>query len=183
MNGVGTAWVFAVLLLQRLLELLLSRRNLRSLASRGGREFAPETFRNVAALHAFFLSSLAAESYPWRVPADPLTVGCLAALALLSALRYGCMAALGEHWNARIVVVPGAPARASGPYRFLRHPNYLAVTLEFLFLPLLLRAPLTLAVFFPANLLVLRQRIRLEERALASCTDYREKFPGAAPPG
>jgi len=171
------AWIFAVVALQRLFELILSRRNRRTLEALGGREFYPESFRNVAALHGLFFAALLAESYPWRVPFDALTVFCLFALSLLSGVRYWCMVALGRYWNVRIVVVPGGAAKRSGPYRYVRHPNYLAVTLEFLFLPLLLRAPVTLVVFFTANLAVLRQRIRLEEKALRKLTDYGKALP------
>lgn len=171
------AWVFGIVALQRLFELYLSGRNRRKLATIGGREFSPESFRTVAALHGLFLAALLLESYPWRFPLDALSVFCLAALALLSGLRYWCMSALGSFWNVRIVVVPGAAVKRSGPYRYLRHPNYLAVALEFLFLPLLLRAPVTLAVFFLPGLLVLRQRIRLEEKVLMENTDYGTVFP------
>ena len=66
--------------------------------------------------------------------------------------------------------------KRSGPYRHLRHPNYLVVVLEFLFLPLLMRAPVTLVVFSLANLVVLRQRIRLEEQSLRELTDYEKVF-------
>ena len=76
-----------------------------------------------------------------------------------------------------MVVVPGARLVRSGPYRFLRHPNYLVIVLEFLLFPLLMRAPATLVVFSLANLLVLRQRIRIEEEALRGATDYAKRFP------
>jgi methyltransferase len=171
------AWVFAVVALQRLFELVISRRNRRVLEALGGRELYPESFRGVAALHGLFFAALLAESYPWRVPLDALTVTCLVALMLLSAVRYWCMASLGRHWNVRIVVVPGGPVKRSGPYRHVRHPNYLAVALEIIFLPLLLRAPVTLVVFSLANLAVLRRRIRLEEKALRELTDYGDVFP------
>ncbi len=170
-------WIFGVVALQRLFELRLSRRNQMILEAIGGREYHPESFRNVAALHGLFLATLLAESYPWRIPFDALTASCLAALVLLSGLRYWCVSTLGAYWNVRIVVVPGAAAIRTGPYRYLRHPNYLAVALEFLFLPLLLRAPVTLAVFLIPGLLVLRQRIRLEELALRENTDYGAVFP------
>jgi methyltransferase len=98
-----------------------------------------------------------------------LSDACLATLALLQAGRWWCMAALGENWNVRIVVVPGEGRRRTGPYRWIRHPNYLLVVLEFVFLPLLMGAFITPAVFSLANLLLLRQRIRLEEAAMAPC--------------
>jgi methyltransferase len=110
------------------------------------------------------------------VPLDSLTLFCLIFLIFLQGLRYWCIVSLGEYWNTRIILVPDAETRRRGPYRFLRHPNYLAVTLEFAVIPLLMRAPLTLVVFSLANLVVLRQRIRLEEEALREFTDYGERF-------
>lgn len=169
-------WIFGIVALQRLHELRLSGRHLRKLEGIGGREHHPESFRYVASLHGLFLASLLVESYPWRIPFDARTAACLGALALLSGLRFWCMHALGDYWNVRIVTVPGSAAIRTGPYRYLRHPNYLAVALEFLFLPLLLRTPATLAVFLVPGLLVLRQRIGLEERALRETTDYAAAF-------
>lgn len=80
--------------------------------------------------------------------------------------------------HARIVVVPGAQVRCRGPYRLMRHPNYLVAVLEFALIPLLMRAPLCL-VFFFVNLLLLRRRIRLEEQTLRQFTDYSERFPAS----
>ncbi|GAB4231899.1 MAG: hypothetical protein OHK0028_07140 [Deltaproteobacteria bacterium] len=125
----------------------------------------------MVALHVLFLVSLALESYPWRVPADTRTWTCLAALAAVTAFRYWAIASLGEYWSTRVVVVPGTRLVRTGPYRFLRHPNYLAVVLEFLLLPLLMRAPATLFLFSLANLGLLRQRIRIEEEAMRGATD------------
>lgn len=170
-------WVLAILVGQRLFELWLSSRHARALYARGGREYHAETFPHIVALHSLFLVSLAVESWPWRVPADWQTFLTLAALVLLQSGRYWCIASLGEQWNTRILLVPGATVRKRGPYRWLRHPNYLIVALEFLLLPLLLRAPLTLLLFFPANLLILRRRIRLEETALRAFSDYSARFP------
>ncbi len=166
------AWVLAVLVLQRMGELALCRRNRRSLIARGGRECFPETYPAMVALHAGFLLSLAWESYPWRIPLDARTIACLAGLAAVTALRYASIAALGERWTTRIVVVPGSKVVRDGPYRFLRHPNYIAIVLEFLLVPLLLRAPFTLVAFSLANVPVLRKRVRLEEKVLREVTDY-----------
>lgn len=171
------AWVFAFLALERIFEILLSRRNRILAEAAGGKEIRPDTFRRVAVLHGAFFVSLLAESHPWRIPLDLRTGVCLAVLGLLSGIRYWCMASLGTGWNTRIVVVPGRRATRKGPYRFLKHPNYLVVALEFVFFPLLLRAPLTLAAFCVPGVLVLRQRIRLEEEALRQFMEYGKVFP------
>ena len=156
--------------------MIIARRNRRRLLQRGGRECHPESYRNLVGMHLGFFASLLLESHPWGVPLDPLTWSCLAALVLLQILRYWCVVSLGDFWNTRIIVVPGAAVRRVGPYRWLRHPNYLAVTLEIFFIPLLMRAPFTLLFFSLANLVLLRQRIRLEEKALRQHTDYGERF-------
>lgn len=171
------AWVFVVMGLQRLFELFISRRNRRVQEALGGREYYPETFPTVVVLHVLYFASLAAESYPWRFPFDARTILCLSALAILTFARYWCIASLGSCWNVRIIVVPGGVVKRTGPYRFIRHPNYLVLVLEFLILPLLLRAPATLVVFSLANFVFLRQRIRLEEKALRESTDYGKVFP------
>lgn len=170
-------WIFAYLVAERFFELYLSRRHCRVLADRGGREFYPETFPRMVALHALFLLALFVESYPWQITLDLFSSGVLILFVLLQGGRYWCITSLGEYWNTRILLVPGGRVKKSGPYRWLSHPNYLVVTLEFLLLPLLMQSPYTLAVFFPLNLLVVRQRIRLEENALRNCTDYNEQFP------
>ncbi len=171
-------WVLLFLAAERGVELLIARRNRRRLLERGGRERFPESYREIVAMHILFLLALIVEGYPWQVPLDLLTWASLAALVLLQMLRYWCIASLGMFWNTRILVLPGAPVRKRGPYRVMRHPNYLAVTLEFLFLPLLFRAPLTLLIFSLANLIILRRRIALEERALREETDYQRQFEG-----
>lgn len=170
-------WIFAYLVLERFFELHLSRRHCRALTSRGGREFYPETFPRMVALHTLFLLALLGESYPWHIPIDLFAVTLLTLFVLLQGLRYWCIASLGDCWNTRIVLVPGGKVKKAGPYRFLSHPNYLVVALEFILLPLLMGAPYTLALFFPANFLIVRQRIRLEENALREFTDYDEQFP------
>jgi len=164
---VSLLWIFGWLLAVRLFEVVISGRHRRALLARGGREFFPGSFRRIALMHGLFIAALALESFPWIIPLDLLSYACLAVLAGLQVGRWWCMAALGENWNVRIIVVPSEGRKRTGPYRWIRHPNYLLVVLEFVFLPLLMRAFITLAVFSIANLLLLRQRIRLEEVALA----------------
>ncbi len=162
----SVAWVVPAVSAQRLFELWLTRRNRARLLARGGVEARPDAFGAMAALHTAFLACLAWESHPWSVPLDSRTAYCLAALAVVTALRCWTIAALGEYWSSRVIVVPGMRLVRRGPYRFLRHPNYLVIALEFLLIPLLMRAPVTLVLFSLANLAVLRRRIRIEEAAL-----------------
>lgn len=165
-------WIFGFFFLERTFELWLARRNGCRLLARGAIEIASQTYRSLVAFHLLFFASLLVESYPWRIPLDPLTFFCLTVLMATQLLRYWCIVTLGEQWNTRIIVLPGSAVKRSGPYRLLRHPNYLAVTLEMAALPLLMRAPVTLFVFTLANLALLRRRISLEETALRTHTDW-----------
>lgn len=169
-------WVFGFLLVERLFELRLAEKNRRILLLRGGQEFFPESYRIIVWMHLLFLACLIFESYPWIVPIDGLTLFCLAGVLLLQLARYWCVCSLREYWNTRIILVPGAKIISCGPYRFMRHPNYLVVTFEFVLLPLLARTPVTLLLFSIANLFVLRRRILLEEQALREHTDYSQQF-------
>lgn len=169
-------WVFILLLVERLFELRLAARNRRILLQRGGQEFFPESYRTIIRMHVLFMLCLVVESYPWFIAFDRLTVSCLAGVLFLQFVRYWCVFSLKEYWNTRIILVPGDKVVRRGPYRFIRHPNYLVVTLEFILLPLLAGAPLTLVVFSIANLLVLRHRITLEEKVLREHTDYSQHF-------
>lgn len=159
-------WFYLLLIGQRVAELLLSARNRRQLLARGGQEYAPESYRSMVLLHTGFYLALLLETFPCRVPADLLTWSMLGGYLLVQLLRYWTIFSLGEYWNTRIITVPATRLVRSGPYRWFKHPNYVVITLEFALIPLLLRAPWTLLVFGLANLLVLRQRIHLEEEAL-----------------
>lgn len=170
-------WVLGFLIFERLFELALARRNRRVLLERGGKECFAESYRQIVFLHTAFFVVLITESWPWRIPVDALTLFGLIALALTMVLRYWCIATLGHRWNTRIIVLPGSQPIRTGPYRFLRHPNYLAVTLEFALIPLMLRAPFTLAIFSVLNLFLLRRRIALEEKALKQASDPSPSAP------
>lgn len=163
-------WLFLIYGAERLGEVWLARHNRRLMLAQGGREHPRDNYPVIVGLHILFWLSLVAESWPWRVPPDPLSLVCLLGLAGLMALRYWCIFTLGPRWNTRIIVLPDTAPVRRGPYRWLRHPNYLVVTLEFLLLPLLMRAPYTLVVFSLANLVVLRARIALEEEALQNAS-------------
>jgi methyltransferase len=152
---------------QRLAELRLSRANLRKALARGAVEYGRGHFPVMAALHAVFLCSCALEVVLLDRP-FPGAGGwaALAAFALAQGLRYWAIASLGDRWNVRVIVVPGEPLVVRGPYRYVRHPNYLAVAVEIATLPLIHGAYLTAVAFSAMNAALLRVRIRTEEAAL-----------------
>ena len=153
---------------QRLVELRLARRHQRALEARGAVEVAPRHYRAMVLLHGAFLVACPLEVWWLRRPFLPALAAAMAALLVAAqALRYWAIATLGERWTTRIVCLPGVPPVSAGPYRFLRHPNYLAVAVEMAALPLLHGAWLTAAVFSAADAAVLTVRIRAEESALA----------------
>lgn len=158
--------------LERVAELWLSRRNAAVAFARGGVETGAAHFRVMTAVHALFLPACAAEVLLLR-RAFPGTPGFVAAAFALGAqgLRWWAIRSLGWRWNVRVIVVPGEPPVRRGPYRFLRHPNYVAVATEMLAVPLAHGAVLCAVAFSAANALLLRVRIRAEERALGESWD------------
>lgn len=165
--------------LERLVELGLSTRNRRRLLARGGIERGAGHYPAMVALHSGFLAACVAEVWLLRRPFVPaLGFAMLGVLALSMALRYWAIATLGERWNTRIVLVPGEVAVAGGPYRYARHPNYVAVGLEMLALPLVHGAYLTALVGSALNAWLLSVRIAAEERALREHAAYDQALAG-----
>ena len=159
----------ALLAAERVLELVLSRRNAARAFAQGGRETGQGHYRVMVLFHTLFLAACVAEVLLWQRPfPGALGWAALGGALAAQALRYWAIWALGERWNSRIIVVPGAAPVTRGPYRFLRHPNYVAVVLELLCVPLIHGAWVTAAAFTLGNLLLLWVRIRAEEAALGA---------------
>lgn len=153
---------------ERLIELAISRRHERSLRARGARESGQGHYPAMVLLHTAWLIAAPLEVWLLDRPLLPsLALAAGVALAATMALRYWVIATLGDRWCTRVLVPPGEPPVTGGPYRWLRHPNYLAVAVEVFALPLIHTAWLTAAVLGTANLVVLGVRIRAEDRALA----------------
>lgn len=155
--------LLAGLVALRLGELLLARRNTRRLLAQGAVERSPGHYRLIVALHAAWLIAMALAIPPAR-PANPWL---LAAFLLLLAGRLWVIRSLGPYWTTRIISLPGQALVRRGPYRFLRHPNYLVVAGEIAVLPLAFGAWRLALVFSLLNGLLLGWRIRCEEQALA----------------
>lgn len=161
----------------RLVELRIAARNRRRLLARGGVEAAPGHYRWMVLLHAALLISCPLEVWLLGRPFLPALAAVMLLLVVLAtALRYWVIRTLDGRWTTRIVVLPGEPPVTGGPYRFLRHPNYLAVCTEIACLPLVHTAWLSAIGFSLLNAWVLRVRSRAEEAALKSLTPYDEAF-------
>jgi methyltransferase len=156
---------------QRLFELVLARRNEGKARARGAVERGQRHYPFIVALHALWLVSTLVEGLLrgpeiptfWPVP--------LALFLLVQPLRYWAIFSLGESWNTKILVVPGAKSVRRGPYRYLNHPNYVVVVVEILSFPLIFGAWVTALVFTVLNAALLFVRIREENRALAELSD------------
>jgi len=151
---------------ERVAELVLSTRNARRLLARGAVEHGRGHYLPMVAFHGAFLVACAAEAVAF--PRPPSAAALLALLGALMAqgLRWWAVAALGERWCTRVLVPPGAPPVVGGPYRWLRHPNYLAVVLEMACVPLAWGSWRSAIAFSLGNAALLAVRIRAEERAL-----------------
>lgn len=168
----GSVLWYAVLLgaiaAERLVELVVSRRNLRWSSERGGIEFGAGHYPAMVVLHTGLLVGCLAEVVLTDRPFIPaLGWPMLAIVVAAQALRWWCVRTLGPQWNTRVVVVPGAPRVTAGPYRMFSHPNYVAVAAEGIALPLVHTAWITACVFTALNALLMVTRLRTENTALA----------------
>lgn len=152
---------------ERMAELVVAKRNTRWSLEHGGVECGQGHYPPMVVLHTGLLFGALAEVWLGDRPFDPaLGWTMLAVVTAAQALRWWCIRTLGPRWNTKIVVVPGLALVSGGPYRFLRHPNYVAVVAEGVALPLVHSAWLTALVFTVLNAWLLTVRIRTENRAL-----------------
>jgi methyltransferase len=153
--------ILALVTAQRGAELVIARRNTGALMAQGATEIAASHYPLLVVLHGSWLIAL------WVFGHDqPVSLIALLAYLLLQVLRVWVMGTLGPRWTTRIIVLPNAPLVTSGPYRFLRHPNYAVVIGEIAVLPLALHLPAIAVLFSILNAFVLFIRIRAENRGL-----------------
>jgi methyltransferase len=159
--------ILAALVAERIFDVWLSNRNARLEFARGAIELGRGQYRIIVALHTLFIAACAAGAMR-NAPAFPpaLSMAALAGEIAALALRSWSITTLGQNWNTRVIVIRDMEPVTSGPYRYIRHPNYVAVAMELACVPLI-RGLVTIAVVFSAgNAILLAFRIRLEERAL-----------------
>lgn len=160
-------WLFiALVIFQRAVELIIAKRNELSLKELGAREVDRKGYRIIVAIHVAFFFLLIFEWTLLKRSLNPLWAVFLLIFAAAQILRYWAITSLGIYWNTKIIVAPEHPLIKSGPYKFLRHPNYVAVVTELAVVPLIFSCYLTAAVFTLLNAFVIRRRIRIETAAL-----------------
>jgi len=153
--------------IERLVELVLSKRNAQWSFDRGAKEFGRPHYAVMVAIHSALLFGCIVETWALHRPfIGWLGWPMLVVVALSQGLRWWCITTLGPRWNTRVIVLPGAPLVQQGPYRWLHHPNYVAVVAEGIALPLVHTAWLTAVCFTVANAMLLRVRLRVENSAL-----------------
>lgn len=166
----------AVIILQRAAELAVARNNEKWMKGRGALEFGQRHYPWIVAVHVSFFICFLIEVTIFEKDLSPFWPILLILFFLTQAGRVWALFSLGKYWNTKIIVMPGAKVVRRGPYRFIKHPNYVIVAAEFLVIPLMFQAYITAAVFTLLNIMVLSVRIPAEEKALKELTEYEEAF-------
>jgi len=165
---IASVLILGLVTAQRLVELVVARRNTRRLLAMGGVERGAEHYPLIVGLHAAWLAGL------WWLAWDrPSNLAWLAVYAALEAFRIWVLVSLGGRWTTRIIVVPGESLVRKGPYRFVPHPNYAVVVGEIAVLPLVFALPAYALIFSVLNAAILWMRIRAEEGALGETSETR----------
>jgi methyltransferase len=165
-----------IIIVQRVSELVIARRNEAHMKSMGGEEHGRDHYPLIVAVHLLFLLSFTLEVIVFNKEVSPLWMMILPVILITQIIRYWAVFSLGVFWNTKIIIVPDLEVVAKGPYRFMRHPNYLVVAVEILFLPIFFQAYATAILFTVLNAAILTIRIRAEEKALMQHTDYKKSF-------
>src|ERR1700752_4478933 len=165
------ALLICVVAVERLAEVVVAKRNLAWSQAHGGVEFGSGHHPAMVALHTGLLAGCLVEAVALHRPFVPaLGWPMLATVLAAQGLRWWCISTLNHQWNTRVIVIPGAARISGGPYRFVPHPNYIAVVAEGVALPLAHTAWITTLMFSILNAFLLRTRVNVENAALASLT-------------
>ena len=165
-------WIFLTfLILQRLSELVLARRNEKFVRANGAREYDTSGYKIIVLMHIAFLVSFVAEYILLGRTLSPYWIPLLFLLIVTQVLRYWAIGSLGYYWNTKILVTPGSRLVTNGPYKYIKHPNYVAVIIEIWVIPIIFSCYITAITFTIINLVLLNRRIRIEERALSTIND------------
>lgn len=164
-------FLLSFLLAQRSVELAIAKRHEKFLRRLGAVEVDKPGYRTIVLMHAAFFASLATEFVLMKRQINPYWITLITIFAAAQALRYWAIVSLGVYWNTKIIITAGHRLISKGPYKFIRHPNYVAVITEIAVIPLICSCYITAVLFTVLNAIVLRRRIRLESRALTTAAE------------
>lgn len=170
-------WIFISLLIaQRVSEVAVAKNNEKIMKKQGAIEYGKLHYPFIVGMHVLFFLSFLAEVLFLERELSPVWFIIVPFILLAQILRYWALASLGTCWNTKILMVPNLKVVAKGPYKYIRHPNYLVVALEFLLLPLLFKAYFTAILFTILNGCIMGIRIPAEENALMKNSSDHEKY-------
>lgn len=167
---------FYFLVLQRIAEIFIARRNEKWLKKQGAMEFGKRHYKFIVMLHVLFFVGLLAEKVFLERTLSPVWPIILGLFVFAQILRVWTISSLGMFWNTKILVIENAAVVRKGPYRFLKHPNYFIVAFELVVVPLLFNAFYTALLFTFLNVIMMMIRIPEEEKALRGLTEYEGEF-------
>jgi methyltransferase len=168
--------VISIVILQRLVELVVAKRNEKWMRGQGAFEAGAAHYPVMVSMHIAFFFSLIAEVLLFDKSLSSVWILFLIIFLVTQLARIWCLTSLGKFWNTKIIILPGANVVQKGPYKWIRHPNYVIVATELLVLPLMFSAYFTAIIFSFLNVWMLSVRIPAEEKALKEATNYKEKF-------
>ena len=162
-------WIFIIILaFQRISELLLAKRNERIVRSKGAIEYDKKGYLVIVVMHITFFISFILEYFFLSRGLNQYWIVLLTIFICTQFLRYWAISSLGYYWNTKILITPGSKPVQAGPYKYIKHPNYLAVVIEIAVIPLIFSCYITAVLFSLVNLILLKRRIRIEEKALST---------------
>ncbi|WP_342670291.1 isoprenylcysteine carboxyl methyltransferase family protein [Bacillus solimangrovi] len=170
------AIILTIVIIQRLMELFIARSNEKWMKKHGAVEVGKEHYKWIVMLHVLFFISLIVEVRMFERDLSPLWPVFFCLFVVAQYVRFWSLKSLGKFWNTKILVLPNVNVISKGPYKYIRHPNYLIVMLEIFLLPMMFQAYYTVLIFSVVNAIVLRIRILTEEEALMKHTNYRTQF-------
>ncbi len=169
-------FVVSFVILQRLIELVIAKRNETMMLAKGAFEVGAEHYPYMIALHVSFFVSLIFEVLFFQTTLSALFPFLFILFMIVQCIRVWSLMSLGQFWNTKIIILPGANVVKRGPYKLFRHPNYFVVCSEILILPLMFNAYFTALTFTILNIAMLSIRIPIEEKALMNSTNYNQQF-------
>ena len=165
-----------LIILQRSVELMIAKRNEQQLKKQGALEYGIEHYPWMLLLHTGFFTVLILEVITLNRELSALWMLWLTLFVLAQIGRMWVIHTLGMHWNTKIIVLPNSKVIVKGPYKYIKHPNYVIVATEILVTSLLFNAFFTCMIFSFLNLLMMKVRIPIEERAMKENTEYASVF-------